>query len=99
MYQKSSFFELKLFDRTEEDNKAYSNPDNDPKGLWRTGDVRNALYRPNLIYDLETKKEIPRALILLNYIFNKLKFIRKINLIRKHIYGFKLMSYYCIIIS
>ena len=54
IYQKSSFFELKLFDRTEEDNKAYSNPDNDPKGLWRAGDVRNALYRPNLIYDLET---------------------------------------------
>ncbi|MCB1603745.1 MAG: site-specific DNA-methyltransferase [Xanthomonadales bacterium] len=54
IYQKSDCFELKLFDRTKEDNKAYKNPDNDPNGLWRSGDVRNALYRPNLIYDLNT---------------------------------------------
>ncbi|MGC6414822.1 MAG: site-specific DNA-methyltransferase [Bacteroidia bacterium] len=54
IYQKSDKFQLKLFDRTEEDNKSYTNPDNDPKGRWRSGDVRNALYRPNLIYELET---------------------------------------------
>lgn len=53
VYRKSSSFELGLFERTSEDNKSYSNPDNDPKGKWRTGDVRNALYRPNLIYPLE----------------------------------------------
>lgn len=45
-------FILGSFERTEEDNKAYSNPDNDPRGPWRSGDVRNALYRPNLIYDI-----------------------------------------------
>lgn len=51
-YQKTSEFKLGAFERTDEDNRAYSNPDNDPKGPWRSGDVRNALYRPNLIYDI-----------------------------------------------
>lgn len=51
-FSRSSNFELGSFERTAEDNKAYSNPDNDPKGPWRSGDVRNALYRPNLIYDI-----------------------------------------------
>lgn len=45
-------FKLGSLKRTDEDNKAYSNPDNDPKGPWRSGDVRNALYRPNLIFDI-----------------------------------------------
>ena len=45
-------FKLGSLERTAEDNKAYFNPDNDPKGPWRSGDVRNALYRPNLIYDI-----------------------------------------------
>lgn len=52
IYQKSSEFELAPLPRTAEDNKAYSNPDDDPNGPWRSGDVRNALYRPNLIYDI-----------------------------------------------
>lgn len=51
-YKKTSQFILNSLPRTEEDNKAYSNPDNDPRGAWRSGDVRNALYRPNLIYDI-----------------------------------------------
>ncbi len=54
MYRKSKDFELKSLERTADDNKAYSNPDNDPKGLWRTGDVRNALDRPNLKYKITT---------------------------------------------
>ena len=45
-------FKLGNLERTEDDNKAYSNPDNDPNGPWRSGNVRNALYRPNLIYDI-----------------------------------------------
>ena len=40
------------FARTEEDNKNYSNPDNDPKGLWRSGDVRSPNYRKTLCYDI-----------------------------------------------
>ena len=52
IYRKSDAFVLGSLERTDEDNKAYKNPDNDPRGLWRSGDVRNALYRPNLIYDI-----------------------------------------------
>jgi len=53
-YQKSSDFELANLERTEEHNQNYSNPDQDPNGPWRSGDVRNALYRPNLIYKIRT---------------------------------------------
>lgn len=53
-YQKSDDFELANLDRTDEHNKNYSNPDKDPNGPWRSGDVRNALYRPNLIYPITT---------------------------------------------
>ena len=35
-------------------NRAYRNPDGDPKGPWRSGDVRNPGYRPTLKYPLET---------------------------------------------
>lgn len=49
-YSKSDKFKISPLSRTEKDNKNYSNPDNDPRGLWRSGDVRNALYRKNLIY-------------------------------------------------
>ncbi|WP_255417279.1 site-specific DNA-methyltransferase [Proteiniphilum sp. X52] len=51
-FSKTSEYVVNSLLRTDEDNKAYSNPDNDPKGPWRSGDVRNALYRPNLIYDI-----------------------------------------------
>lgn len=54
IYQKSEYFTLGDLERTEEHNVNYSNPDNDPHGDWRAGDVRNALYRPNLIYDIKT---------------------------------------------
>jgi len=54
IYSKSSNFKLLEQERTDEDNKSYSNPDNDSRGIWRTGDVRNALYRPNLIYNITT---------------------------------------------
>lgn len=53
-YRKGDQYSVQPLERTEKDNKNYSNPDNDPRGLWRTGDVRNALYRPNLIYDIVT---------------------------------------------
>ncbi len=52
VFRKSEDFDLGYLERTAEHNKAYKNPDNDPKGPWRAGDVRNALYRPNLIYDV-----------------------------------------------
>ena len=40
------------FERTEEDNKNYGNPDGDPKGLWRSGDVRSPNYRKTLCYSI-----------------------------------------------
>lgn len=54
IYSKSTNWKIGSLKRTAEHNKAYKNPDNDPRGLWRSGDVRNALYRPNLIYDIIT---------------------------------------------
>lgn len=54
VYQRSSLFSLKDLPRQEEHNINYSNPDNDPKGAWRSGDVRNSLVRPNLMYDIVT---------------------------------------------
>ncbi|MCK9589178.1 MAG: transposase, partial [Terrimicrobiaceae bacterium] len=53
-FAKSEAFTFRDIPRKEEHNANYSNPDNDPNGPWRSGDVRNALYRPNLIYDLVT---------------------------------------------
>lgn len=54
VYRRSERFVLKDLPRTEEHNVNYANPDNDPKGLWRAGDVRNSLVRPNLMYDIKT---------------------------------------------
>ena len=34
------------------DNKNYKNPDNDPKGAWRSGDVRSPNYRSTLCFDI-----------------------------------------------
>lgn len=53
-YQRGEEFALQALDRTAEHNRNYRNPDNDPRGPWRAGDVRNALYRPNLRYQLPT---------------------------------------------
>jgi adenine-specific DNA-methyltransferase len=54
VYRKSDEFEIGSLSRTEEHNKNYSNPDKDPNGDWRAGDVRNALYRRNLIFPIQT---------------------------------------------
>jgi adenine-specific DNA-methyltransferase len=51
-YQKSSAFQLRPLSRTDKDNKAYLHKDS--RGRYRLGDLRNALHRPNLKYDLET---------------------------------------------
>lgn len=40
------------FERTPEDNKNYNNPDCDPKGAWRSGDVRSPSYRKTLCYEI-----------------------------------------------
>jgi adenine-specific DNA-methyltransferase len=53
-YSKSETFELVGIGRTDDDNKAYGNADNDPRGPWRLGDLRNALPRPSLRYPVTT---------------------------------------------
>jgi adenine-specific DNA-methyltransferase len=40
------------FKRTESDNANYSNPDNDPNGDWRSGDVRSPNPRKTLCFDI-----------------------------------------------
>lgn len=54
VYQRSPSFQLKDLPREEKHNVHYSNPDNDPNGPWRAGDIRNAMLRPNLIYNIMT---------------------------------------------
>ncbi len=60
IYKKSTF-QIGKIERTEEHNVAYSNPDNDPNGPWRSGDFRSPNLRLNLKYDIETPsgKTIP----------------------------------------
>ncbi len=53
IYKKSTF-QIGKIDRTEEHNVAYSNPDNDPHGQWRSGDFRSPNLRLNLKYKIET---------------------------------------------
>jgi adenine-specific DNA-methyltransferase len=43
-----------LLPRTNEDNINYSNPDDDPNGAWRNGDVRSPNYRKTLCYNIKS---------------------------------------------
>ncbi|NVP22884.1 site-specific DNA-methyltransferase [Treponema phagedenis] len=54
VYRNSDLFVRKLLPRTEEHNTNYKNPDNDPRGAWRSGDVRSPNYRENLRYVVKT---------------------------------------------
>lgn len=54
IYKKSNKFTLISLPRTEEHNVNYKNPDKDPNGRWRAGDVRNSLVRKNLMYNITT---------------------------------------------
>lgn len=47
-------FDRNLLPRSDEHNRNYSNPDNDNKGPWRSGDVRSPNLRQNLKYRLRT---------------------------------------------
>ncbi|MGB1205146.1 MAG: site-specific DNA-methyltransferase [Chitinophagales bacterium] len=52
VYKKSDEIECFSFPRTEENNKNYSNPDNDLNGCWRSGDVRSPHYRKTLCFNI-----------------------------------------------
>ena len=51
-YRKGLNFVLHDLPREDEHNVNYRNPDNDPRGFWRSGDVRNSAVRPNLMYNI-----------------------------------------------
>ena len=54
VYGKTPSFKRYLVPREEKHNINYSNPDNDPKGKWRSGDVRSPNLRENLKFDIIT---------------------------------------------
>jgi len=54
VFRKSDSLKPFQFDRTEENNRNYANPDNDPRGDWRAGDVRSPSYRETLRFSLPT---------------------------------------------
>ncbi len=54
VFQRSPFFQRNLLPRTEDHNVNYRNPDNDPRGPWRSGDVRSPNLRENLKYTVPT---------------------------------------------
>lgn len=49
-----ALFQVDKLERTDEHNVNYSNPDNDPKGKWRSGDVRSPHLRENLRFVITT---------------------------------------------
>ena len=54
VYRRSPELDGWMLPRTDAHNKAYRNPDDDPKGAWRSGDVRSPSPRPTLRYNIET---------------------------------------------
>lgn len=54
VYRKSISLNKLRLPRTHDDNRNYSNPDNDPKGDWRAGDVRSPSLRENLKFLITT---------------------------------------------
>lgn len=53
-YRNNPDFQIGSVAREERHNVHYANPDGDPRGLWRSGDVRSPNYRENLCYEVET---------------------------------------------
>src|SRR5574341_2068732 len=55
VYARSSAFERNLLPRTDKQDKAYKNPDSDPRGPWKAADYtsnKTRQERPNLFYSL-----------------------------------------------
>lgn len=55
VYSKTDLFQNNLLPRTEDSVKRYSNPDDDPRGVWKAVDYLNQASpdkRPNLCYDI-----------------------------------------------
>ena len=54
VYSKKPAWTTKRLSRTEESDAHYSNPDQDPRGPWFSGNVSSPNPRKNLCFDLET---------------------------------------------
>ena len=54
VYSRSELVLRNKLPRADEHNVNYSNPDNDPRGLWRSGDVRSPNLRENLRFNVTT---------------------------------------------
>lgn len=54
IYRRSPKRSLLRMPRTHDNNKNYSNPDGDPNGDWRSGDVRSPSPRQTLTYSIPT---------------------------------------------
>jgi adenine-specific DNA-methyltransferase len=54
VFRRTSALAPFVLPREDRHNKAYRNTDNDPRGPWRSGDVRNPAVRPNLQFELLT---------------------------------------------
>lgn len=52
VFRKSEKSKKFQFERSEENNRNYANPDNDPKGDWRAGDVRSPNFRATLRFPI-----------------------------------------------
>lgn len=49
-------FQIGLLDRTKEANARYKNPDNDPRGPWKSSDLTRQEYRPRDDYEIVSLK-------------------------------------------
>ena len=55
MYSKNLFdFKIGRLPRTDEANARYSNPDNDPRGVWTSSDISVKTYNPDYDYEITT---------------------------------------------
>lgn len=54
VFRRSEALQSFRFDRSDKDNANYSNPDGDPKGDWRPGDVRSPNLRETLKFKIKT---------------------------------------------
>jgi adenine-specific DNA-methyltransferase len=65
VYAKSAAFTVNLLPRTEEADARYSNPDNDPRGVWKGASFLNPATpqeRPNLCYPLTNPNTLETTL-------------------------------------
>jgi adenine-specific DNA-methyltransferase len=53
IYSKNIFdFSINLLSRTEKQNDRYTNPDNDPRGVWTSTDLLRMEHRDNSVYEI-----------------------------------------------